>query len=145
MIILNVMRYFQGFIDYICFGPCNKVFVYSRDFVICCHLFNIVTNSAHRFSLQLFIMVQEYLRDYAVDEYSTDCAKEKWYIECPDCHWGHYTGIVCSSSYYLWIARNSHICSSVLFVLCRFINLFIYLSIYLSIYLYLWSFIYLSI
>ena len=34
----------------------------------------------------------EYERDYCVDLYSTDCRNESWYVECPHCHWNHYTG-----------------------------------------------------
>lgn len=38
----------------------------------------------------------EYYRDYAVDQYSTDCSKEPWYVRCPQCHWNHYTGRKCT-------------------------------------------------
>jgi NAD-dependent SIR2 family protein deacetylase len=37
----------------------------------------------------------EYVRPYCVDLFSTDCAKEKWFVECPTCHFGHYTGRRC--------------------------------------------------
>jgi NAD+-dependent protein deacetylase sirtuin 6 len=40
--------------------------------------------------------LKEYYRSYSVDEYSTDCYKESWYQECPQCHYGHYTGRKCS-------------------------------------------------
>jgi NAD-dependent SIR2 family protein deacetylase len=37
----------------------------------------------------------EYPRPYCVDLSSTDCRGEPWHEECPQCHWGHYTGRVC--------------------------------------------------
>jgi NAD+-dependent protein deacetylase sirtuin 6 len=40
--------------------------------------------------------LEEYYRSFAVDEYSTDCYKESWYQECPQCHYGHYTGRKCT-------------------------------------------------
>mmetsp|Transcript_22025 Transcript_22025/g.59402 ORF Transcript_22025/g.59402 Transcript_22025/m.59402 type:complete len:476 (-) Transcript_22025:417-1844(-) len=38
----------------------------------------------------------EYERSFAVDEYSTDCRLEKWFIKCKHCGWGHYTGRRCT-------------------------------------------------
>eukprot|EP00698_Gefionella_okellyi_P023895 TRINITY_DN8289_c0_g1_i1.p1 TRINITY_DN8289_c0_g1~~TRINITY_DN8289_c0_g1_i1.p1 ORF type:complete len:435 (-),score=62.43 TRINITY_DN8289_c0_g1_i1:23-1267(-) len=38
---------------------------------------------------------KEYHRAEAVDVYSTDCHKERYYEECERCHWGHYTGHRC--------------------------------------------------
>jgi len=37
----------------------------------------------------------EYERDYEVDLYSTNCYKEKWFVECDTCGHGHYTGRLC--------------------------------------------------
>lgn len=39
--------------------------------------------------------LKEYMRPYSVDLYSTDCKKEKWYVECATCGWNHYTGRKC--------------------------------------------------
>jgi NAD-dependent SIR2 family protein deacetylase len=39
---------------------------------------------------------REYERDYAVDQFSTDCHAEKWYVKCATCGWNHYTGILCA-------------------------------------------------
>jgi mono-ADP-ribosyltransferase sirtuin 6 len=40
----------------------------------------------------------EYIRDYEVDAYSTDCYNEPWYKVCRKCKWGHYTGRICDRS-----------------------------------------------
>ena len=39
----------------------------------------------------------EYERDFAVDQYSTDCYDEAWYSECPTCSFNHYTGRLCDT------------------------------------------------
>lgn len=39
----------------------------------------------------------EYERDYAVDQYSTDCSSEPWYKKCDTCGWNHYTGRLCDT------------------------------------------------
>ena len=39
---------------------------------------------------------KEYRRPYCVDLFSTDCRKEKWYVECGRCHFNHYTGRKCT-------------------------------------------------
>lgn len=38
----------------------------------------------------------QYIRDYCVDAYSTDCSQEKWYRECATCGWNHFTGRTCT-------------------------------------------------
>ena len=37
----------------------------------------------------------EYRRPYCVDLFSTDCTSEPWFVRCPDCRHGHYTGRGC--------------------------------------------------
>lgn len=37
----------------------------------------------------------EYVRDYCVDLFSTDCYRETWYRKCPRCRHNHYTGRYC--------------------------------------------------
>eukprot|EP01039_Chlorochromonas_danica_P005609 gene5609-6176_t len=37
----------------------------------------------------------EYVRDYCIDLFSTDCYGEKWYRKCPRCRHNHYTGRYC--------------------------------------------------
>ena len=40
----------------------------------------------------------EHVRNYEVDEYSTDCYEESWYVRCKYCKFGHYTGRVCNKT-----------------------------------------------
>ena len=37
----------------------------------------------------------EYRRPYCVDLFSTDCTEEPWFLRCPSCRHGHYTGRRC--------------------------------------------------
>jgi NAD-dependent SIR2 family protein deacetylase len=41
---------------------------------------------------------KEYIRTYEVDPYSTDCYKEKYFVKCGHCGFGHYTGRRCNVS-----------------------------------------------
>lgn len=38
----------------------------------------------------------EYTRDEPVDLDSTDASHQPWFVKCPQCGWGHYTGRRCS-------------------------------------------------
>lgn len=40
---------------------------------------------------------KEYIRDYCVDAFSTDCKLEPWYVKCRQCSWNHYTGRKCTT------------------------------------------------
>eukprot|EP01038_Epipyxis_sp_PR26KG_P012212 gene12212-16361_t len=39
---------------------------------------------------------KQYIRDYCVDQYSTDCYNESWYRKCPTCSFNHFTGRICT-------------------------------------------------
>jgi mono-ADP-ribosyltransferase sirtuin 6 len=39
----------------------------------------------------------EYMRDYCVDAFSTDCHAEPYYRKCSTCGWNHYTGRLCDT------------------------------------------------